>query len=281
MSSTTTPGNSFLPSHARDPALDPANEYTHPHHDHAVEPLNEVKYTTAHHPREQPSEFDPTPVSYSGEQTHQKGPYSSEEEKAYELGSANSPTGEGEQHIKTRGWYSGFKLYWHILFLVLITAWWVASVILHRPGQTEHEVYNWVVPFLLWLALSLRLITYHVSPRPVFRIIKLVWRSVFVATLDKTVPKAYRGYAGAALTVAVFLIGSMASRETASNNRADRAISLFGLAVFIAVFWATSADRKRINWKTVQVGLIAQFLIAFWVLRSGFGYGKEHASVRL
>jgi CNT family concentrative nucleoside transporter len=128
------------------------------------------------------------------------------------------------------------------------------------------------VPFLLWLFISLRLLTFHVSPAPVFRMIRKVWRTVFVGTLDKTVKPEWRGYAGGILTVVVFIVGTMASKETAQNTRADRAISLFGLLVFICIFYGTSKHRKQVNWKTVQVGLIAQFILALFVLRTGVGY---------
>lgn len=269
MSNTTTPGNSFLPTHYHDPALDPANEHVHGHANHAIQPVSEPVYSSAHHPREMRSEFDPTPVSHDG--AEHKGPYSGEKE--YELGPSTSPDREGQaHHVRSKGWYSGYVLYWHILFFMLVTAWWIAGLILHNPSQKKHKKLNWTVPFLLWLFISLRLLTFHVSPQPVFNLIKLVWNKVFVATLDRTVPVQYRSYAGGALTVAVFIVGTMASKETADNSRSDRAISLFGLAVFVAVFYATSADRKRINWKTVQVGLIAQFIVALFVLRSSVGY---------
>lgn len=264
MSSTTTPGNSFLPIHVRDPALLAQNEHAHRQLHHSVEPLHEIRYSVAHPSLEHANGSNPPTVSYEKP--------SGSIEKSYELDSQSSPTREGECRFSTRGWYSRIRVYWHAAFFILATAWWITGLILHRPGQTEHKVYNWVVPFLLWLFVSIRLLTYHVSPRPFFKLNALVWNTVFVATLDRTVPPAYRGYAGGVLTFAVFLIGSMVSKETASNSRADRAVSLFGLGVFVAVFYATSRNRKIINWKTVQVGLIAQFLIALWVLRSGFGY---------
>jgi CNT family concentrative nucleoside transporter len=68
------------------------------------------------------------------------------------------------------------------------------------------------------------------------------------------------------------LIGSFASPESADNTRANRAVSLFGLAVFLFVLWATSRNRKKIIWHTVIVGMLTQFIIALFVLRSGAGY---------
>ena len=252
MSSTTTPGNSFLPTHH------------HEHHNHAIEPVNEASYTHAHSAKEQPDPLLQPGVGVGDKIT---GP---SVEKEYDA-STSSPR-EGEHMIKRKGWFTGYRIYWHALFFVLVTAWWVAGLILHRPGQTAHRVLNWVVPFLLWLAITIRLVTFYISPAPLFNMIKLTWSKVFVGTLNKTVPNKYRGYAGFALTIVVFLVGTMASTETPTNTRADRAISLFGLMVFIAIFYLTSKTKSLIKWKTIQVGLITQFIIALFVLRTGVGY---------
>ena len=67
------------------------------------------------------------------------------------------------------------------------------------------------------------------------------------------------------------LVGGFASPESQDNTRGNRAISLFGLGVIIFVLWATSRDRKRIKWHTVIVGMLVQFLVALFVLRSGAG----------
>lgn len=64
----------------------------------------------------------------------------------------------------------------------------------------------------------------------------------------------------------------MASPESEDNTRANRAVSLFGLAVFIFVLWATSRNRKAIQWHTVIVGQLVQFIVALFVLRTKAGY---------
>merc|ERR1712000_499490 len=55
------------------------------------------------------------------------------------------------------------------------------------------------------------------------------------------------------------------------STRDNRAVSLFGLAVFIFVLWATSRNRKMINWHTVIVGMLVQFIIGLFVLRTMAG----------
>lgn len=73
----------------------------------------------------------------------------------------------------------------------------------------------------------------------------------------------------------------------ASTSRLARAQSLLGLVVFLALLWVTSnvcllltgvdganclQNRKAIAWRTVWVGLLLQFLLALFVLRTWAGY---------
>lgn len=53
--------------------------------------------------------------------------------------------------------------------------------------------------------------------------------------------------------------------------RMERAISVLGLAMFVAMAWALSVDRKRFPWRTVAAGLTLQFVFAFLVLRTQTG----------
>ena len=76
---------------------------------------------------------------------------------------------------------------------------------------------------------------------------------------------------GAAGAIAVILVGAFVSPEGEDNTRANRAVSLFGLLVFIGVLWLTSRNRKAIKWHTVIVGMLTQFIIAIFVLKSGAG----------
>jgi concentrative nucleoside transporter, CNT family len=85
------------------------------------------------------------------------------------------------------------------------------------------------------------------------------------------IPAKTRLPLGAAGTVAVIVVGTFSSPDSADNTRTNRAISLFGLLVFVGVFYATSRDRKKINWQTVIVGILAQFLLALFVLRTKAG----------
>lgn len=47
----------------------------------------------------------------------------------------------------------------HLFICLLSTGWWIASLILHRKDKP------WVVPFLLWLAINIRLLTFYTGVR--------------------------------------------------------------------------------------------------------------------
>jgi len=138
-------------------------------------------------------------------------------------------------------------------------------VVVHRNDK------NWVIPFLLWLAIMIRLITCHIPITIVTRPMHWVWANTGTRFAN-LIPEKLRIPAGAALTIAVMIVGSFASAESEDNTRVNRAVSLFGLAVFIFGFWATSRNRSKIIWHTVIVGMLLQFIVALFVLRTGVGY---------
>jgi CNT family concentrative nucleoside transporter len=142
--------------------------------------------------------------------------------------------------------------------------WWISSVVEHRNDK------NWLIPFLFWLAIMIRLITLHIPVTIVTKPMHWVWNNTGVR-FASLIPEKMRVPAGAALTIAVIIVGAFASEESEDNTRANRAISLFGLAVFIAGFYATSRNRNKM-WHTVIVGMLMQFIIALFVLRTTAGY---------
>lgn len=153
----------------------------------------------------------------------------------------------------------------HIVIFLVFTGWWIASLILHRHDK------NWIVPFLLWLAITLRLVFYYVPIRYVSGPIRWLWRHSALVVYD-AVPSRFRTLVGGLAAVAVVLVGSFVTEESADNTRANRAVSLFGMAVILLAFYLTSAARRRINWRTVIVGMLTQYIIGLFVLRTSVGY---------
>ncbi len=151
-----------------------------------------------------------------------------------------------------------------LTMLTMPCRWWIAGLVLHRYDL------GWLIPFLLWLSLTIRLVTFYISTKYVTKLIASIWIHAINKPISR-IPEQFRLLLGAAGTIAVIVAGTFGSPESADNTRTNRAISLFGLLVFICGFYATSRDRKNINWQTVIVGILAQFLLALFVLRTKAG----------
>ena len=99
---------------------------------------------------------------------------------------------------------------------------------------------------------------------------RFLWKNT-AQRIVPLIPEKLRTLAGALLTASVIITGAFASPTSEDNTRENRAVSLFGLLVFILVLWATSRNRKAIRWHTVIVGMLMQFVIALFVLRTKVG----------
>jgi hypothetical protein len=103
--------------------------------------------------------------------------------------------------------------------------------------------------------------------RPIFG----AWNKTAVP-LSEQIPEKYRTWTGATVVLIVILAVTFGSPQTEQNSFANRGLSLFGLCVFYGLLYVTSADRKRIVWRTVFVGLLCQFVLALFVLRTKVGF---------
>ncbi|KAL9625479.1 MAG: hypothetical protein Q9160_000542 [Pyrenula sp. 1 TL-2023] len=183
-----------------------------------------------------------------------------------EKGQTSLQLGEEDPQTHTFSrFYAKYRWAFHIFIWLLFTGWWIAGLILHRYDL------GWLIPFLLWLAITLRLIFFWAPITIVTKPMHFVWNNSMVR-LTNMIPEKLRTPLAAAGTVAVILVASFASKESADNTRANRAVSLFGLVVMIAALWATSRDRRKIKWHTVIGGMLTQYIVALFVLRTKAGY---------
>ncbi|KAL1964058.1 hypothetical protein VTN77DRAFT_7604 [Rasamsonia byssochlamydoides] len=241
----------------RDPALDPANEHHHAHHHHTAFAEkgrdDEVVYA-------QGTTFDKSTIPDASPQDHP--PFQGKGQENTDI----EDLGEG---LAKRPWQRRLLKQWrhvaHAVIWLLFTGWWISGLILHRYDL------GWLIPFLLYLAITLRILFFYIPITIVTIPMHFVW-SHTARPFVRVIPHKLRTPAAAALVVAVIIVGAFASPESADNTRANRAVSLFGLVVLITVLWATSRDRKKIVWHTVIVGMLVQFIVALFVLRTKAGY---------
>lgn len=259
-----------------DPALDPANEHIHGHLHHtahAEQDRCETEYSKGttfeksnipnQEPHDQPIHRKHPPANPPITSTvadTEKGDFSRD----------SSSEDDPRTHTLSN-FYLKYRLFFHLFIWLLFTGWWIAGLVLHGQHDPLGSRTGWLKPFLLWLAITLRLCFFYVPITIITKPIQLAWNNVAIRCVN-LIPERMRLPAGAAVVVGVLLIGAFASPESRDNTRDNRAVSLFGLAVIITVLWATSRDRKAIKWHTVIVGMFVQFIVALFVLRSGAGY---------
>ncbi|TDZ35604.1 Solute carrier family 28 member 3 [Colletotrichum spinosum] len=179
---------------------------------------------------------------------------------------AVEPRPEKRKKFRFSKLYRKYKLPFHIAIWFVWTAWWIVGLIFHRSDSM-----GWLKPFLVYLAITVRIVTLWLPASAVMVPLRFVWRNTAARAYDVTPSKLHKPIA-AALTAAVFLVGAMIPEEVGENTRASRAVSLFGLLLLVAVLTATSRDWRRIPWHTVIGGMLTQFLIAVFVLKTSVGY---------
>ena len=62
-----------------------------------------------------------------------------------------------------------------------------------------------------------------------------------------------------------------AAREGLNTPFAQRLMGIVGIAVMIAIAWALSSDRRKVNWKLIAVGVGLQATFGFIVLKTAVG----------
>jgi CNT family concentrative nucleoside transporter len=269
-----------------DPALDIAREHHHEHLHHSAHAEaghtahDHVSYTTGTTTNEPGviPKADPNDDALHRRHQHEQYVASHDIEKAGGLEyeekgslskgrSSSDPDAEvvDPKRHRVSNFYKRYRIFFHLFIAALFTGWWIASLIEHRHDK------NWIIPFLFWLCIMLRLLFWHIPITLVTRPMHWIWNNTGVRIVS-FVPEKMRIPAGAAITIATIIIGAFASEESQDNTRANRAVSLFGLVVFLFAFWATSRNRSKIVWHTVIVGMLVQFIIALFVLRTTAGY---------
>ncbi|KAI1420520.1 NupC family nucleoside transporter [Xylaria sp. FL1777] len=162
-------------------------------------------------------------------------------------------------------WYRRLRGPIHLFIWLVFTAWWIFGLVKFRKTK------NWLIPFLVYLAITLRIITLWIPVRYVFDPVKMVWRHT-VFRVYELIPKYLHQPLAALGTVAVFLLGTLVPAEEGDNTRLGRLQALFGLVVILFVLAVTSRKFSAIPWHTVIGGMLTQFIIALFVLRTHAGY---------
>ncbi|KAI0533586.1 NupC family nucleoside transporter [Xylaria digitata] len=205
---------------------------------------------------------------HTHEHLHHGGAAADHANHSHDIGNVDRSNDANDPTTSTgffRKWYRILRGPIHLFIWLVFTAWWIFGLVKFRNSK------NWLIPFLVYLAITLRIITLWIPVKYVMNPAKLVWRHT-VFRVYELIPKFLHRPLAAVGTVAVFLVGTLVPAESGDNTRAGRAQALFGLAVMIAGMSATSRKRSAIPWHTVIGGMLTQFIIALFVLRTHAGY---------
>ncbi|KAF3766853.1 hypothetical protein M406DRAFT_327969 [Cryphonectria parasitica EP155] len=147
----------------------------------------------------------------------------------------------------------------------LFTGWWIAGLILHRNDK------NWIVPFLVWLAVISRLLLWHIPSVRLVRPLARLWERAITRPAN-VVPPKWTLIGSWILLIGLIATVAMVAPDFQDNTTVNRGVSLAGLAVMLALLWLTSRNRRKISWYTVLCGLYLQYIVALFVLRTSVGY---------
>ncbi|KAI0126244.1 Na+ dependent nucleoside transporter C-terminus-domain-containing protein [Xylariales sp. AK1849] len=270
--------HNLSPQRGVDPNPDPALDYSHEHHHphthhhgpaaHEKEKSDDVFYS-ADTTKQGHDLMDIPPQDYSAHKLNQTSIEKSVDEESGHVGAIS---GEGEE-VRRPKWvryYRKARPFIPIAIWMLFTAWWVHGLVTVVVWGRSDGL-SWLIPFLLYLAITIRVLTLWIPMATFWRPVRFVWDHTVFRGYEATPKKLHRPLAAAG-TFAVFLIGSFVPEETGENTRVSRLQSLFGLLVMLAGLWATSRNRSAIPWHTVIGGMLAQFIVAVFVLRTQAGY---------
>ncbi|ORX64523.1 hypothetical protein K493DRAFT_364895 [Basidiobolus meristosporus CBS 931.73] len=183
--------------------------------------------------------------------------------------SANDTYPEEKKEIDTstedqpQSFYRRFRLWFHLLMFLVITGLMIGAWILHGKDS--------LVLSLLWAFVSLKLMFYHVTTRILSKPLGMFFGAIFKVVF--AIPEKIRLVLGVLLPVGLIVSVTLALPiQEGHSTRMDRLRSLLGLVIFIGVLFATSNNRKLIPWRTVVVGVLLQFLLGLFILKTSVGY---------
>ncbi|KAI9295976.1 hypothetical protein K502DRAFT_194686 [Neoconidiobolus thromboides FSU 785] len=152
------------------------------------------------------------------------------------------------------------------VFWVLMTAYFIATLVLHPEDP--------LVRCLLYAFISLKIFFEFVPTTIVTRPISIAWKPI--GRLFRSTKTLYKYGIGITLALTLLIAVAFGTPETANGTLLQRGQSLLGLFVFTFLMFATSRSPKNINWQTVVVGIILQFLLGIFVIKTYAGYSLFH-----
>ena len=149
---------------------------------------------------------------------------------------------------------------------IALTAYIIALIIL---GQGRS---GYTLAIIVYIFISLRLLARHISMSQVVYKPLGIWYDKSIGACIDRIPSSYRIPILMGFTLLLITITILVSPIDSTNSSyLSRFQSLAGIAILLALMAFTSKNYKVIPWHTVAVGLILQYAIALFVLRTTTG----------
>lgn len=216
------------------------------------------------------AQYDQNDLSKDLESNKEKEVSSDEMQESKEISDSDSQKDAPSSSLihKLKNKFPYYRLAIHIFLGCFFTSWWLSIII-----QDKHRS-KWLIPTVFWGMAMVRLISWHCNILPyLLSKVKLVWDYFTDIIYTKIFTQRWqRLIAGTVVTVGSILLGTFVPSETEYSKREDRAISFFGCIVAVFLLYVTSRNRSAIQWNTVIGGMLMQFIVAIFVLRTKCGY---------
>ncbi|KAJ2615643.1 hypothetical protein H4S08_001147 [Coemansia sp. RSA 1365] len=158
-----------------------------------------------------------------------------------------------------------YKVFWVLGIWLLITAYFLASVILKLKTQISD-----LLPFIfLYVFITGKMFFAFVSTRHISAPISKV--STWVMQHAMRLPRLIRYASGVALLLALIVSVSLSIPESSAGKRIERMQSLLGIAVITLLLTITSKHPRHIQWHTVIIGYLVQFCLGCIVIKTSWG----------
>ncbi|KAL0137238.1 H+/nucleoside cotransporter [Mucor lusitanicus] len=208
----------------------------------------------------------PAPITEKGMTTSIDMPQQKDDKASVEIS-----TDDGEDEIKKDSKFSLFykrhKVWFHIAYFIIFTGFLAAAYAIQVPKGYNQE--NLILG-LIYAFFCLKFLFKYVSTSHITK--PVVWCGRKAMAPYMRLPELYRTLAYGVFVLAVILITVFCLPEKPESNRLQRLQALFGMIVFLFCLWATSNNRKIVNWNTILSGLLLQFLLALFVFRCSVGH---------
>lgn len=160
------------------------------------------------------------------------------------------------------------RLIVHIIVGLFFTGWWLSILI-----QKKHR-HKWLIPTVLYWMLMIRLITWHCKILSVLmQYVSGIWnKSVDILENKILKTQVTKIAAGVVVVVGAIALGVFIPSETSYSKRKDRVVSFVGLFFYVFLMFLSSKHKSKVQWRTIIVAVLLQYIIALFVLRTEAGY---------